>query len=126
MTSRCINNKRSTVSPIKRFGAVSAVHIEFEHIVIPVIIALKDGRTVGCNRFGVVIKLCKPLYPFRVLNLKLGIGNDRSRFCGRNAVQPDILGIHIVVDVLKIIAYTIGYIYCLIVDIDRIGSFVIG
>ena len=55
------HDERRAVSGIDRLRTVAAVHVEFQHIVVAVVVALKDGRAVRGHCFGVVIQLGKAL-----------------------------------------------------------------
>ena len=62
------HDERRAVSGIDRLRTVAAVHVEFQHIVVAVVVALKDGRAVRGHCFGVVIQLGKALgFPRRQL-----------------------------------------------------------
>ena len=114
---RGIYNKGRSVAGIYRFCAVAAVHIEFDHVIIAVVVALKNSGAVGSNRFRIMIQLGKALYRLRILHLQLLVGNNRAGFGRGYAVKPHILAIHIVVDILEVVPHGIGHINCLIIDI---------
>ena len=114
---RGIYNKGRAVAGIYRFCAVAAVHIEFDHVIIAVVVTLKNGGAVGSDRFRIMIQLRKALYRLRILHLQLLVGNNRAGFGRGYAVKPHILAIHIVVDILEVVPHGIGHIYCLIIDI---------
>ena len=117
MPCRGIYNKGRSVAGIDRFCAIAAVHIKFNHIIIAVVVALKNGGTVGSDRFRIMIQLRKALYRLRILHLQLLVGNNRTGFGRGYAIKPYILGIHIVVDILKVIPHGERHINCLIIDI---------
>ena len=77
---RGIYNKGRSVAGIDRFCAVAAVHIEFDHVIIAVVVTLKNSGTIGSDRFRIMIQLRKALYRLRVLHLQLLVGNNRAGF----------------------------------------------
>ena len=117
-----VHNKWCSVAGIDRFCAVAAVHIKFNHVIIAVVVALKNGGTVSSDRFRIMIQLRKALYRLRVLHLQLLVGNNRAGFGRGYAIKPHILGIHIVIDILEVVPHGIRHIDCLIIDIDDILS----
>ena len=114
---RGIYNKGRSVAGIYRFCAVATGHIEFDHIIIAVVVALKNGGTVGSDRLRIMIQLRKALCHLLILHRKLLVGNNRAGFGRGYAVKPHILAIHIVVDILEVVPHGIGHINCLIIDI---------
>ena len=119
---RGIYNKGRSVAGINRLCAVAAVHIEFDHVIIAVVVALKNGGAVGSDCLGVMIQLGKALCRLLILHRKLLVGNNRAGFGRGYAVKPHILAIHIVVDILEVVPHGIGHINCLIIDIYDILS----
>ena len=80
MSCRGIYNKGRSVAGIDRFCAVAAVHIKFDHIIIAVVVTLKNGGAVGGDRLRIMIQLRKALYRLRILHRQLLVGNNRAGF----------------------------------------------
>ena len=112
-----VYNKGRSVAGIYRFCAIAAVHFKFNHVIIAVVVALKNGGAVGGDCLRIMIQLGKALCRLLILHRKLLVGNNRAGFGRGYAVKPHILAIHIVVDILEVIPHGIRHINCLIIDI---------
>ncbi len=80
VSCRGIYNKGRSVAGIDRFCAIAAVHIKFNHIIIAVVVALKNSGAVGGDCLRIMIQFRKSLYRIRVLHCQLLVGNNRSGF----------------------------------------------
>ena len=108
------------IAGVDMLGAVAAVGIQLDLIVIAVIVALEHGGTVRRHRLGIVIELGE------AARLLLGqpqrfIGDDGACQGAAPPVIVHVLRVHVVVNVLEVIADGIGHRDGLVVDIDGVG-----
>ena len=76
-----VHDKGRSVAGIDRFCAIAAVHFKFNHVIIAVVVALKNSGAVGGDCLRIMIQFRKSLYRIRVLHRKLLVGNNRAGFC---------------------------------------------
>ena len=113
-------HKGRTIAGVDVLRAVAAVGIQLDLIVIAVVVALEHGGAVRRHRLGIVIELGEAAR-LLLAQPQSFIGDDGAR---QGAVPPvivHVLRVHVVVDVLEVVADGIGHRDGLVVDIDGVG-----
>ena len=113
-------HKGRAIAGVDMLGAVAAVGIQLDLIVIAVVVALEHSGAVRRHRLGIVIQLGEAAR-LLLAQPQSFIGDDGA--C-QGAVPPvivHVLRVHVVVDVLEVVADGIGHRNGLVVDIDGVG-----
>ena len=113
-------HKGRAIAGVDMLGAVAAVGIQLDLIVIAVIVALEHGGAVRRHRLGIVIELGEAARLLLVQPQRF-IGDDGACQGSVLPVIVHVLRVHVVVNVLEVVADSVGHLDGLVVDVDGVG-----
>ena len=112
--------KGRAIAGVDVLRAVAAVGIQLDLIVIAVVVALEHSGAVRRHRLGIVIQLGEAARLI-LAQLQIVIGDDGARQGSVLPVIVHVLRVHVVMNVLEVIADGIGHRDGLVVDVDGVG-----
>ena len=113
-------HKGRAIAGVDVLRAVAAVGIQLDLIVIAVVVALEHGGAVRRHRLGIVIQLGEAAR-LLLAQPQSFIGDDGARQGAVPPVEVHVLRVHVVVNVLEVVADSVGHRDGLVVDIDGVG-----
>ena len=113
-------HKGRAIAGVDVLRAVAAVGIQLDLIVIAVVVALEHSGAVRRHRLGIVIQLGEAARLI-LAQLQIVIGDDGARQGSVLPVIVHVLRVHVVVNVLEVVADGIGHRNGLVVDVDGVG-----
>ena len=113
-------HKGRTIAGVDVLRAVAAVGIQLDLIVIAVVVALEHGGAVRRHRLGIVIELGEAARLLLVQPQRF-IGDDGACQGAAPPVIVHVLRVHVVVNVLEVVADGIGHRNGLVVHVDGVG-----
>ena len=113
-------HKGRTIAGVDVLRAVAAVGIQLDLIVIAIIVALEHGGAVRRHRLGIVIQLGEAAR-LLLVQPQCFIGDDGACQGAAPPVIVHVLRVHVVVNVLEVVADSVGHRDGLVVDVDGVG-----
>ena len=113
-------HKGRTIAGVDVLRAVAAVGIQLDLIVIAVVVALEHSGAVRRHRLGIVIQLGEAAR-LLLVQLQIVIGDDGTRQGSVLPIIVHVLRVHVVVNVLEVVADGIGHRNGLVVHVDGVG-----